>query len=51
MELRLETKTNISIPTPDENSNEITVKGRQESVELARKKILQAVSPIVSFVL
>ena len=48
-DLKTETKTNIIIPGADEKTNEITVKGRAEGVEIARKKILQASASTVSY--
>jgi predicted RNA-binding protein YlqC (UPF0109 family) len=43
-ELRAETKTIITIPQQDEKSNEVTIKGRPDNVDIAKKKILDATS-------
>jgi ankyrin repeat protein len=40
VDLRNETKTNIAVPPSDDPSNNITITGRKEAVEVARQKIL-----------
>jgi len=40
-ELREETKTRITIPSPKSSSSEIVIHGRQEGVDVARRRILQ----------